>query len=75
MNSKKPEQLKKEKGVVFVFSALAYGLFLLSISIVAAPIMIMTMIIATIPYMSVVFEAKPLSGVADGAAVAAGVPA
>ena len=39
------------------------------------PIMTITMIIATIPYMSVVFEAKPVSGVAVGAVVAAGVPA
>ena len=50
----------------------AYGLFL-SISItIIAPIMIITMMMATIPYMSVVFEAKPLSGDAVGADVAAG---
>ena len=33
----------------------------------AAPITIMMIAIATIPYMSVVFEAKPVSGVAVGA--------
>ena len=36
-----------------------------------APIMIITMIIATIPYITVVFEAKPVSGVAVGTGVAA----
>jgi len=35
------------------------------------PIMIITMIIAMIPYITVVFEAKPVSGVAVGAGVAA----
>lgn len=54
---------------------LAYGRFLVSTSRIAAPMMIMTMIMATTPYMRVVFEAKPVSGVAVGAAVAAGVPA
>jgi len=33
--------------------------------------MIITMIIAAIPYMSVLFEAKPVSGVDVGAGVAA----
>ena len=42
---------------------------------IAAPIMTITMIIATIPYMSVLFEAKPLAGVADGGDVAGGVAA
>ena len=37
-----------------------------------APIMIMTMIMAITPYMSVVFEAKPMAGVAVGGVVAAG---
>ena len=59
--------LKKRKS----FSFLVYGRFL-SISIAStAPIMTMTIIIATIPYMSVAFEAKPVSGVAVGAGVAA----
>jgi len=39
---------------------------------IAAPIMTITMIIATIPYMTVLFDAKPVSGVAVGAEVAAG---
>jgi len=64
-----------KKGKVFLFWILVYGRFLLSISMIAAPITIITMIIATSPYMSVVFEAKPLSGVAVGAAVASVAPA
>ena len=60
---------------MFAFSLLAYGRFL-SVSIASiAPIMIITMIIAMIPYSTVLFEAKPLAGVAVGAAVAAGAPA
>ena len=38
-----------------------------------APITIMIMAIATIPYSRVVFDAKPVSGVAAGAPVGAGV--
>ena len=51
---------------------LFYGRFLVTRIASTAPMMIMTMTIATIPYMSVLFEAKPLSGVADGAGVAGG---
>ena len=40
-----------------------------------APMTIMIMAIATMPYSTVVFEAKPASGVAVGAGVAAGGPA
>jgi len=54
---------------------LVYGCFLLSISIVKAPMMTITMIIATIPYMSVLFDAKPFNGVAVGANVAGGAVA
>ena len=63
------EGLKKKREIVFVFSSLLYGLFLLSMSMIAAPIMTITMTIATTPYMSVLFEAKPDSGVAVGACV------
>ena len=49
-----------------------YRCFLVtSIAIRAMPTM-RTMMMATIPYMTVVFEANPLSGVAVGAGVAAG---
>ena len=40
-----------------------------------APIMTMTMMIATIPYSTVLLDAKPVAGVAVGAAVATGAPA
>jgi hypothetical protein len=53
-------------------SSLAYGRFLLSISIITTPIMIMTMMIAMPMYSSALWVAMPLSGVAVGAAVAAG---
>ncbi len=54
-----------------MFYVFVYGRFL-SISIIAAPIMTITIIMATIPYIRVLFEAKPLAGVAVGGAVAAG---
>jgi hypothetical protein len=56
---------------ISVADLVAYGRFL-SMSITSiAPIMIITTIIATIPYMTVLFEAKPASGVAVGAGVGA----
>ena len=63
---------QKKKKEIFCFTFQVYGRFLLSMSIIAAPIMTITMIIATIPYITVVFDANPVSGVAAGAAVAAG---
>ena len=52
--------LKKGKDVLFF--GLSYGFFL-SISITStAPIMTITTIIATTPYITVLFEAKPVSG-------------
>jgi len=62
------KRIKKEKEGLF-FASLAYGRFLLSTNRIAAPMMIMTMIMAATPYMRVVFEAKPVSGVAVGAVV------
>ena len=53
-----------KKGKDFLFCDLFYGRFLVTRSASTAPIMTMTTMIATIPYMTVVFEAKPLSGVA-----------
>ena len=59
-----------------MFVLLSFHGRFLSISITnIAPIMTITMIIAIPMYITVVFEAKPASGVAVGAAVAAGVPA
>ncbi len=52
--------------------ALVYGRFLVTKIASTAPMMTITMIIATIPYMSVLFDAKPASGVAVGANVAEG---
>ena len=51
---------------------LFYGRFLVTKIASIAPMMIMTMMIATSPYMRVLFEAKPLAGVAVGAGVAGG---
>ena len=51
---------------------LVYGRFLVTRSASTTPIMTITMIIATIPYMSVLFDAKPFNGVAVGANVAEG---
>jgi hypothetical protein len=47
-----------------------YGLFLVTSNASTAPIMIMTIMIATIPYSTVAFDAKPVVGVAVGAVVA-----
>ena len=61
--------LKKRKS----FSFLVYGRFL-SISIASmAPITIMTMMMDMIPYMRVVFEAKPDCGVDIGVVVVVGL--
>ena len=62
---------KKRKGIL----GFDYGLFLVTRIASTAPMMIMTTTIATIPYISVLFEAKPVSGDAVGAGVAAGLPA
>ena len=48
-----------------------YGRFLLSISRIKAPIMIITIIIATTPNSTVAVDAKPVTGEAVGAAVGA----
>ena len=48
-----------------------YACFLVTTTKINAPMTIMMMAIAMIPYMTVVFEAKPVSGVAAGIAVAA----
>ena len=62
-------KLKKEKWIVIaIFSP--YGRFLVTSIARTTPIMTITMMIATIPYSSVVFDAKPESGVAVGGAVA-----
>jgi len=53
--------------VVFV----VYGCFLVTRIASTAPMMIMMMAIAMIPYSTVAFDAKPVVGVAVGAAVAA----
>ena len=59
--------LKKGKRE-FVLVFVVYGCFLVTRTATTAPMpTIRTMIMATIPYMTVVFEAKPLSGVAVGA--------
>ena len=61
--------LKKGKG--FVYSIfLVYGRFLVTSIASTAPIMIITIMIATPMYSSVVCVATPLSGVAVGAGVA-----
>ena len=62
--------LKKGKEVFLVFSF--YGRFLVTSTETKAMPMMRTIMMATIPYMTVVFEARPASGVAAGAAVAAG---
>ncbi len=62
-------QTKKREGIVG-FAVLVYGCFLVTKIASTAPIMIMTMMIATSPYIRVLFEAKPLTGVAVGACVA-----
>jgi hypothetical protein len=59
---------KRERDCVWHF--LVYGRFLVTSNASTAPIMIMTMMIATIPYSTVLFDAKPVVGVAVGAAVA-----
>jgi hypothetical protein len=58
-----------------LFYGLVYACFLLSINIVKAPMMTITIIIATTPYISVLFDAKPFNGVAVGAIVAEGAVA
>jgi hypothetical protein len=60
---------KKGKGIVVLVLSF-YGCFLVTSIASTTPMMTITMIIATIPYMSVLFEAKPESGVAVGADVA-----
>ena len=60
---------------MFVFETLVYGRFLVTSIASTAPMMIITIIIAAIPYSTVSVDAKPVSGVAVGAVVAAGVPA
>jgi len=47
-----------------------YGRFLVTSNARMAPIMMMMMMIATIPYSTVVFDAKPETGVDVGAVVA-----
>ena len=58
-----------------VYAAMVYGRFLVTATKIAAPIMIITMMIATIPYMSVFCVATPLIGVDVGAVVGAVLPA
>lgn len=64
------KRLKKKKK--WIFCLLLYGRFLLSINMITAPIMIITMIMATIPYIRVVCVATPVFGVEVGAIVVAG---
>ena len=61
---------KKGKRGLFVVLTV-YACFLVTTTKINAPMTIMMMAIAMIPYMTVVFEAKPVSGVAAGIAVAA----
>jgi hypothetical protein len=50
-----------------LFWFFVYARFLVTSIASIAPIMIMIMAIATIPYSTVVFEAKPVTGAAVGA--------
>ena len=59
----------------FTVGFAVYGLFLVTTNKIAAPIMIMTMIMAMTPYSTVDVDAKPVGGDAVGGAVAAGDPA
>ena len=64
------DSIRKKREILY-FAALAYGRFLtISAEMIAMPTII-TMMIATSPYMSVVLEAKPDMGVAVGAVVGA----
>ena len=58
--------------MIFLVGFAVYGRFLLSISTIMAPIMIMTMIMATTPYSTVDVDAKPEGGDAVGGGVAPG---
>ncbi len=62
----------RKKGSNFLAASNVYGRFLVTRIASIAPIMTMTIIIAMMPYMTVLFEAKPVAGVAVGVAVAAG---
>jgi hypothetical protein len=64
-------ELKKGRKVVFVFASTAYGRFL-SISMITAPIMIITIITAAIPNSTVPVDARPVTGGAVGAGVGGG---
>lgn len=64
------DQRKKRRN--WIFCLLIYGRFLLSINMITAPIIIITMIMATIPYIRVVCVATPVFGVDVGAVVGAG---
>jgi len=61
-------KIKKEEGILFIF--LSYGLFLVTRTASTAPMITMTMIIAAIPYMRVLFEANSDTAGAVGAGVA-----
>ena len=63
-------KIKKGKGFCLVF--LLYGRFLVTSNARTAPITTTMMAIATIPYSTVVFDAKPLVGDDVGADVAVG---
>ena len=65
-------ELKKGK-MLFLIGFEAYGRFLVTRIASTAPITIMMMAMATIPNMSVVFEAKLVAGAGVGAGVAAGL--
>jgi hypothetical protein len=61
---------KRESGFLCLLPL--YGCFLIINSARTAPIMMMTIMIAMIPYSSVVLFTRPVAGVAAGVAVAAG---
>ena len=54
------------------FGLSVYGCFLVTSNASTAPMITMTIMIATIPYSRVVFEAKLVAGVVVGGVVAAG---
>ena len=72
MSCLKIKKIKKGNSFAWFF---VYGRFLVTSNARTAPIITITMMIATIPYSTVLFEAKLVAGVTVGAMVAGGAPA
>ena len=64
------QDFEKKRKEVWLIAFMVYGLFLINMAMMIAPMMIITIIIATPKYSSVLWVATPLTGVAVGAVVA-----